>query len=537
MKTHAAAHRVPRGEQGRALFPALVVIAVVGAGVLYSVLRISSGQRALSDDPTAVAGVQSNLHALTELRRLINYAPETGNQPYVFPDPYIASSVALAETRARPNHASWSFVDGQFSALMPGPSVSPSEAPTPGHLPDANQASDDQGLRSWIVLLRANVSKSFATPYLLDSLDVEVRSNLPPKGRGVGAKSERMIRTRVRVPLPPPPHPSCMISVSNTEVDYGRPFDVGLLASGVTVAGFLLEPNHGYTWHQVAGVPNAANSVRSSHVAIGTTRFQVDPPPIMTSSYLGYPREVTLKGRVEGVDGSMTLCSRTIALNPPPGQCTCDAPTWSVKPRLLARGFKVMKEAEACFDPKATPKVQDKTPGKSGWVFARLTPSCKLKQWRARDYVGCFAPETRILMADGTLMSIVDVERGDYVWNPVRGRAMRVTDIVAGPEKPGLYELSYRDVRIHVTAKHPVVTDQGIRQARDLTVGDRVLGADGSYHALKQAHQLAPATGQYVYNLVLGGASQPEDHMVVAGGMVTGDFYVQKLLEQGGAGK
>jgi hypothetical protein len=165
-------------------------------------------------------------------------------------------------------------------------------------------------------------------------------------------------------------------------------------------------------------------------------------------------------------------------------------------------------------------------------VGGNPNPSCSTEIVGARD-VGCFAPETAIRLAGGKTLPAEKIRQGMWLWNPVRQKPLRVRKVVAGPEKPGLIELGYEGYRIHVTETHPIPTPKGIAKAVNLKAGDLVLGLDGKYHALSVAHRLEAHEGQKVWNFETDVDSvTPEDHLIEAGGMVTGDLNLQVRLEK-----
>lgn len=178
--------------------------------------------------------------------------------------------------------------------------------------------------------------------------------------------------------------------------------------------------------------------------------------------------------------------------------------------------------------------------------------SCQYKCRAERQY-GCFSPETLVLMGDGvTSVKIDAISQGDYVWNPVAKKPVRVAKVIKGPETKPLYEIGYGPYRTHVTEKHPMVIQKNtsaavhktsmnsnsrgmnatVKQASMVTLDDSILGADGNFHPVNQVRQLPLKANQYVINLELDGATESiEDHLIVADGIITGDYMVQRTLE------
>ncbi len=178
--------------------------------------------------------------------------------------------------------------------------------------------------------------------------------------------------------------------------------------------------------------------------------------------------------------------------------------------------------------------------------------SCEYK-CRAERQFGCFSPETLVLMGDGiTSVKIDAISQGDYVWSPVAKKPVRVAKVIRGPEEKPLYEIGYGPYRTHVTEKHPMVVQKEaqsavhktaldapsrgmnatVRAASAVTLDDRILGADGNFHQVNQVRQLPLKANQYVINLEIDGATDSiEDHLIVADGIITGDYFVQRNLE------
>jgi len=173
-------------------------------------------------------------------------------------------------------------------------------------------------------------------------------------------------------------------------------------------------------------------------------------------------------------------------------------------------------------------------------------------QCRAVRQAGCFSPETLVLMGDGvTSKMITSINQGDYVWNPVKKKPVRVRKIVQGPELKPLFEIGYGPYRTHVTEEHPMVLQKSVngsfhktalnssgeslnatvRIASEVTIDDKILGADGQFHQVSVVRKLPLKANQYVINLELDGESDSvQDHLIVADGIITGDYFVQTSI-------
>lgn len=166
-----------------------------------------------------------------------------------------------------------------------------------------------------------------------------------------------------------------------------------------------------------------------------------------------------------------------------------------------------------------------------------------------RRWMGCFDPNTNIVMGDKSTKMAVDIKEGDLVWNPLAEQAARVTKRVAGPEELAMIEFGYGDKLVKVTQDHPVVVQKlainasllsdtlnmssayTVKQARDLSKDDLILASDGQYHRIDVLRQLPLKANQAVINFELESSSNDiRDHAVVANGIISGDLAVQNTL-------
>src|SRR6185437_14371590 len=98
---------------------------------------------------------------------------------------------------------------------------------------------------------------------------------------------------------------------------------------------------------------------------------------------------------------------------------------------------------------------------------------------------------------DGELHRIDQLHEGDYVFNPISKQKVRIKRMIAGDEKKDLIEFQADLGRpVTVTSGHPVPTERGMIKASELETSDRVLGADGDYHALLLLRSVKPADNQ-----------------------------------------
>ena len=98
---------------------------------------------------------------------------------------------------------------------------------------------------------------------------------------------------------------------------------------------------------------------------------------------------------------------------------------------------------------------------------------------------GCFAAGTQVTLADGSFKLIENVQENDKLYNPVTGKTVTVSHVVAGPEELPMVTLVAGDKDIEVTLEHPMVKkdlvtgQKEIIMAQDLKTGDLVQTVSG----------------------------------------------------------
>ncbi len=155
-------------------------------------------------------------------------------------------------------------------------------------------------------------------------------------------------------------------------------------------------------------------------------------------------------------------------------------------------------------------------------------------------------------MSDGSEKKIQDIQVGDLVHNPITGKELKVKQLVQGPEPLPLLKISFGKQSIEVSQQHPMLvipdsvkaglkqtalnTDKStprerLRLASEVTVGDSVLGADGSSQLITAIEPQPVSYSQQVYNLIFDAESDKlRDHMILSNGIITGDFDAQTRL-------
>lgn len=167
---------------------------------------------------------------------------------------------------------------------------------------------------------------------------------------------------------------------------------------------------------------------------------------------------------------------------------------------------------------------------------------------------GCFAPGTKITMADGSTKPIELIRSGDQIWNPLRGAARTVGRLVKGPENEPLLRITGSAGSILVTKTHAMLvqveepqtglvrTSLGREDSRiagkmtvvradALKVGQQVADREGKLFTVTDIKADEASKGTTVYNFeILSPTSEPEDRAVIANGMVTADVTTQYKL-------
>ena len=155
-----------------------------------------------------------------------------------------------------------------------------------------------------------------------------------------------------------------------------------------------------------------------------------------------------------------------------------------------------------------------------------------------RQWDGCFPPGTQVTMSDGSLKPIEKIRVGDQVLNPLLKQAQAVERVMEGFEKEALIEYGYADHKARVSQKHPVLTDSGMKQARALTLADKVMDANGEFHSLEHINELPIQSGQIVINLKLRSnkADAGNEGLLLADGIVVGDMRQQNAIDKAQSG-
>lgn len=147
---------------------------------------------------------------------------------------------------------------------------------------------------------------------------------------------------------------------------------------------------------------------------------------------------------------------------------------------------------------------------------------------------GCFDLDTKIRMADGSDKKISHLLVGDKVYNPVTKKSALVSRVIEGPESDkAMYTIVVGSKNVKVTQTHPFESKFGLVAAKDLSKGMLVIGSEGTFVPVTKVVKHEINLHQKVRNLVINsGETSNEGHMVMADGVVTGDYFLQQKLIQ-----
>ncbi len=141
---------------------------------------------------------------------------------------------------------------------------------------------------------------------------------------------------------------------------------------------------------------------------------------------------------------------------------------------------------------------------------------------------GCFIAGTEINIGRDLKLPIEEIRAGDNVLLS-SGKKSQVVKVISGPESKPVVKLELvTGESLTVTQTHPMLTELGVIQAKDLSIGSRLLTAKGQWATLASI-----STEKYdghVFNIELAG-SHESDHLIYGNGVVTGDLYLQQRLQ------
>lgn len=141
---------------------------------------------------------------------------------------------------------------------------------------------------------------------------------------------------------------------------------------------------------------------------------------------------------------------------------------------------------------------------------------------------GCFVKGTQIALSKDISVPIERLNAGQSVML-ADGRFAKITRIIAGPEhKPVVAFETAAGQKVTVTSEHPLLTQTGMKLAKDISIGDQLKSASGQFVTIKAIR--TKAYKGKVYNFELAGSAREADHSVIANGLVSGELYLQNLM-------
>ncbi len=213
--------------------------------------------------------------------------------------------------------------------------------------------------------------------------------------------------------------------------------------------------------------------------------------------------------------------------------------TWSCDYPLYLQNKEIYNgERKLYIDSSCNPVI--KTPeesaicGKVKLIFKddKITETETTKKIPTRKNQGCFPPDTKIKLADGSLRRADEVFVGDLVWNPIANKAMEIRQVVVGPELIPLIEFGNEQISGRVTEDHPVLTGEGLKKAKDLKVGDEFLLADGQKQTISYVSPSPVRDGQTVVNFYFETDERDKNNFMISDGIITGNLFLQQLLSK-----
>jgi hypothetical protein len=147
---------------------------------------------------------------------------------------------------------------------------------------------------------------------------------------------------------------------------------------------------------------------------------------------------------------------------------------------------------------------------------------------------GCMAEGTLILMADKSSKAIETILVGEKVLSDTTGRCLTVEGTVNGVEvKPMFFIKDDKGNSLFLTENHPVITAKGVRFARELKVGDKLLSEKEESEIVSIEEKIYDGK---VWNLLLkeedkGSILTDDNRTHFANGVLVGDGRMQRIYE------
>jgi hypothetical protein len=155
--------------------------------------------------------------------------------------------------------------------------------------------------------------------------------------------------------------------------------------------------------------------------------------------------------------------------------------------------------------------------------------------FQCRNIDGCFMHNTLVTLADGSSKMFRDLKETDLLWNPKLKKPAKIKRLTIGPEKKPLYRVRVGASFVDVTEVHPFRTPKGWFRIKDLKEGDLVLHSNDQFEPISKLELLFAYDEHMVANVEIDAESNLlDEHYLLADGIVTGDLFIQEILEQKG---
>jgi hypothetical protein len=168
-------------------------------------------------------------------------------------------------------------------------------------------------------------------------------------------------------------------------------------------------------------------------------------------------------------------------------------------------------------------------------------PKCTSRNWCGncaswwcypRGKKGCFPRGVSIQLANGHSKLVEEIAVGDLLYNPVTRKPVEVSQVVEGPEKFPIIQFGYDNLKVRVTTEHVVLTESGLKRAKDLTLQDKVSNKSGEFSQIETLVNEPVERNQSVINFIINDTeNKVENHWLLSDGIITGDLYLQEKLD------
>lgn len=375
-------------------------------------------------------------------------------------------------------------------------------------------------------------------PFLITA--VYLRSTAARAASGLSGQGGDTDTLLAEVPVSNPPRSECRIFVHSPRTNRIHPASGNGAGQRITVISDTLALN--VTCNYVV----TALTVFNNGAAIGGSSSVPTAANSLSAAYSSMITPITLTPNTHNIsvaaqqpDGSTQSFTMGIVQNPQIDPAVCsyrcvDMPggvTAAVRNYQHNHCYRANNTCGWGWSPEAEVAWMCYHPHLLGGSFYAFYPdnNCQpvLTGVRGIDFGGCFAGHTLITMGDGSLKRADAIRSGDTVYSPTVGEAVKVRDVVSGPELAELLEIAVGDRRVEVSQMHPFISKFGPVAAKNLKPGDMILDFDNTYRAVSSIRKLAHEKPAVVWNFILDGGGEQHKHLLLGNGIVSGDLLLQ----------